>query len=218
MLGWLSVIATAHPSALSHVSSPVATLFVRSPGYGYAKASLKRVEQWNLLMGLYLRKRHKQGILKRVLVLIDIRRRIGPLDEKFMQFLEMEQIPYQVVLTKCDLLAPLSFAAAHEDVRAHLRSMPEGPFAAADEAPAATAADEAPSAAPEVELPFERRWWPGQVVVHAELGPGGVWGRGLGRVTVRFEGPRTAPGPVRTLSADDPLLQPADPPDWRMPS
>jgi DNA polymerase-4 len=42
-----------------------------------------------------------------------------------------------------------------------------------------------------------------------------VWGRGLGRVTVRFEGPRTPPGPVRTLAADDPALEPADPPDWR---
>ena len=60
-------------------------------------------------------------------------------------------------------------------------------------------------------LPVERRWWPGQDVRHDELGAGWVWGRGLGRVTVRFEGPRTAPGPVRTLAADDPLLQPADP-------
>ena len=68
-----------------------------------------------------------------------------------------------------------------------------------------------------MELPAERRWWPGQDVVHAELGSGWVWGRGLGRVTVRFEGPLTAPGPVRTLAADDPLLQAADPPDWRMP-
>jgi DNA polymerase IV len=67
----------------------------------------------------------------------------------------------------------------------------------------------------EVQLPLERRWWPGQDVRHEELGPGWVWGRGLGRVTVRFEGPLTAPGPVRTLAADDPLLQAADPPDWR---
>jgi DNA polymerase-4 len=68
--------------------------------------------------------------------------------------------------------------------------------------------DEAPVA-------VEKRWWPGQDVRHDELGPGWVWGRGLGRVTVRFEGPRTAPGPVRTLAADDPALHPADPPDWR---
>ena len=63
----------------------------------------------------------------------------------------------------------------------------------------------------------ETRWWPGQDVRHEEFGPGWVWGRGLGRVTVRFEGPRAAPGPVRTLAADDPLLTAADPPDWRTP-
>ncbi|MCZ2810940.1 MULTISPECIES: DNA polymerase IV [unclassified Modestobacter] len=57
-------------------------------------------------------------------------------------------------------------------------------------------------------------WYPGQDVVHPDLGSGWVWGSGLNRVTVRFEGPRTTPGPVRTLAADDPALQPADPPDW----
>jgi DNA polymerase IV len=61
----------------------------------------------------------------------------------------------------------------------------------------------------------EPRWWPGQDVCHDELGPGWVWGHGLGRVTVRFEGPLTPPGPVRTLAADDPALHPAEPPDWR---
>jgi DNA polymerase-4 len=60
-------------------------------------------------------------------------------------------------------------------------------------------------------------WHPGQDVVHPELGSGWVWGSGLNRVTVRFEGPRTPPGPVRTLAADDPALQPADPPDWTTP-
>jgi len=48
-------------------------------------------------------------------------------------------------------------------------------------------------------------------VVHTEYGPGWVWGRGLGRVTVRFEGPGTPPGPVRTFAADDPLLSPGEP-------
>jgi DNA polymerase-4 len=60
-------------------------------------------------------------------------------------------------------------------------------------------------------------WHPGQDVVHTGLGSGWVWGSGLNRVTVRFEGPRTPPGPVRTLAADDPDLQPADPPDWTTP-
>ena len=70
-------------------------------------------------------------------------------------------------------------------------------------------------AARAADCPRSKRWWPGQDVRHEELGAGWVWGRGLGRVTVRFEGPLTAPGPVRTLAADDPLLQAADPPDWR---
>jgi DNA polymerase IV len=89
-----------------------------------------------------------------------------------------------------------------------------------DDAPAVlTAAAEEPApAAAAPPTPAETRWWPGQDVRHEELGAGWVWGRGLGRVTVRFEGPLTAPGPVRTLAADDPALQPADPPDWRMPS
>ncbi|SDQ89344.1 DNA polymerase IV [Quadrisphaera sp. DSM 44207] len=57
-------------------------------------------------------------------------------------------------------------------------------------------------------------WRPGQDVVHAALGAGWVQGSGLGRVTVRFEGPRTPVGPVRTYRADDPDLAPADPPAW----
>jgi DNA polymerase-4 len=55
-------------------------------------------------------------------------------------------------------------------------------------------------------------WRPGQDVSHTEHGAGWVWGSGRGLVTIRFEGPLTAPGPVRTFAADDPDLRPADPP------
>ena len=40
---------------------------------------------------------------------------------------------------------------------------------------------------------------PGWTCVHAEHGPGWVWGSGVGRVTVRFETAETPPGPVRTF-------------------
>ena len=49
---------------------------------------------------------------------------------------------------------------------------------------------------------------PGADVVHAQWGPGWVWGSGLGRVTVRFETRDTPPGPVRTFALDDPALTP----------
>jgi DNA polymerase-4 len=54
-----------------------------------------------------------------------------------------------------------------------------------------------------------RPWAPGMDVVHAEHGPGWVWGSGVGRVTVRFETAGTGPGPVRTFRMDDPALEPA---------
>jgi DNA polymerase-4 len=60
----------------------------------------------------------------------------------------------------------------------------------------------------------EQIWTPGQDVVHAERGPGWVQGTGSGRVTVRFEGPHTGPGPIKTYAVTDPDLTPAQPPVW----
>ncbi|GAA4928534.1 DNA polymerase IV [Streptomyces coeruleoprunus] len=56
-----------------------------------------------------------------------------------------------------------------------------------------------------------RTWAAGQDVRHVEYGAGWVQGSGLGRVTVRFEEPGSAPGRVRTFWTDDPGLQPSDP-------
>ncbi|MEU3416185.1 DNA polymerase IV [Streptomyces sp. NPDC006658] len=57
----------------------------------------------------------------------------------------------------------------------------------------------------------ERHWRAGQDVRHAEYGHGWVQGSGVGRVTVRFETPRSGPGRVRTFFVDDPALASADP-------
>ncbi|MEU6811401.1 DNA polymerase IV [Streptomyces sp. NPDC046831] len=59
--------------------------------------------------------------------------------------------------------------------------------------------------------PGERRWPAGHDVRHALHGHGWVQGSGLGRVTVRFETPYSAPGRVRTFRVGDPDLEPADP-------
>lgn len=56
-----------------------------------------------------------------------------------------------------------------------------------------------------------RRWPAGHDVRHGTYGHGWVQGSGVGRVTVRFEEPESAPGRVRTFRIDDPELQPADP-------
>src|SRR5690606_38809071 len=60
--------------------------------------------------------------------------------------------------------------------------------------------------------PPRRAWSPGMDVVHADLGPGWVWGSGAGVVTVRFESAGTPPGPVRSFSTSDPKLERVLPP------
>ena len=77
---------------------------------------------------------------------------------------------------------------------------------------------EAEEVAPQPVEPVSAQWRPGQDVRHDDHGPGWVWGSGLGRVTVRFEGPATPPGPVRTFAVDDAKLHPAEPPDWTVPA
>ncbi|MFJ3283257.1 DNA polymerase IV [Streptomyces halstedii] len=59
--------------------------------------------------------------------------------------------------------------------------------------------------------PETRRWSAGHDVRHEVHGYGWVQGSGVGRVTVRFEEPGSAPGRVRTFRTDDPRLRPADP-------
>ncbi|MEV0321775.1 DNA polymerase IV [Streptomyces sp. NPDC050658] len=62
------------------------------------------------------------------------------------------------------------------------------------------------------EVPLgERRFAAGHDVRHARFGHGWVQGSGLGRVTVRFETPGSAPGRVRTFRVDDAELEAADP-------
>ncbi|MFB6877924.1 DNA polymerase IV [Streptomyces sp. NPDC056323] len=83
-------------------------------------------------------------------------------------------------------------------------------------APAGDAGGEPPgdprARAPETaEQRSARRWPAGHDVHHGTYGHGWVQGSGVGRVTVRFEEPGSAPGRVRTFRIDDPELRPADP-------
>jgi GTP-binding protein len=74
-------------------------MFVDMPGYGYAKASKKEVENWNDLIFKYLLKRVN---LKRVFLLIDSRQGIKENDEEMMSILDKSGILYQIIFTKID--------------------------------------------------------------------------------------------------------------------
>jgi GTP-binding protein len=74
-------------------------MLVDLPGYGYARAGKGAVQSWGQLIDLYLKGRAK---LRRVLVLIDTRRGIGPADRDVMTGLDNTAVSYQIVLTKAD--------------------------------------------------------------------------------------------------------------------
>lgn len=93
-----------------------------------------------------------------------------------------------------------------EDLFAQAATEAAGDTASAEPAAAGPEADAQAEAAPQ-----PRRWLPGLDVRHAEYGAGWIQGSGVGRVTVRFEQPWSAPGRVRTFAVDDPALEPGEP-------
>lgn len=76
---------------------------VDMPGYGYAKANKKEIENWTELIIRYLLGRVN---LKRVFLLIDSRRGIMDNDLEVMKVLNDCGVLYQIVLTKCDEIKP----------------------------------------------------------------------------------------------------------------
>lgn len=75
---------------------------VDMPGYGYAKAGKREVENWNDLIFRYLLKRKN---LKRAFLLIDSRHSVKENDEEMMSVLDKSGILYQIILTKCDQIS-----------------------------------------------------------------------------------------------------------------
>jgi len=81
------------------VGDPTLLRLVDMPGYGFAKAPPKVVEQWRKLVRDFLRGR---VVLKRALLLIDARHGIKDVDTEMMRMLDEAAVGYRVVLTKAD--------------------------------------------------------------------------------------------------------------------
>lgn len=110
----------------SDAGGPPVFRLVDMPGYGYAKAPLKVVEQWRRLIRDFLRGR---DVLKRTLLLIDARHGIKPVDAEMMKMLDEAAVGYRVVLTKADKIKASElaevFARTQADARKHVAAHPE---------------------------------------------------------------------------------------------
>ncbi|RLN91612.1 hypothetical protein BBJ28_00010018 [Nothophytophthora sp. Chile5] len=78
---------------------------VDMPGFGFATAPKKVVDEWHALVGGYVETRRGNN-LKNVYLLVDARRGLGPADHDFMDFLHELGAIYQVVITKADTVTP----------------------------------------------------------------------------------------------------------------
>ncbi len=94
---------------------------VDMPGWGYAAVGKEKVAGWTEFLKGYLRGR---SVLLRVLVLVDGRHGLKPVDTEMLDLLDKSAVSYAVVLTKKD---ELTGAAAEErlaEMRAVLATRP----------------------------------------------------------------------------------------------
>lgn len=71
------------------------------PGYGYAKVPQRIQQQIEELLNTYLTGRR---CLQGIMLLMDIRHPLTPLDKRLIEYMEPYQVPIHILLTKCDKL------------------------------------------------------------------------------------------------------------------
>lgn len=103
------------------VGEPTTFRLVDMPGYGYAKAPPKVVEQWRGLVRSFLRGRVP---LKRTLLLVDSRHGIKDVDLEMMKMLDEAAVGYRVVLTKADKIKAEELARVIEKTAQEARKHP----------------------------------------------------------------------------------------------
>ncbi len=103
------------------IGDPVFFRLVDMPGYGFAEAPKDLVRRWKYLVNDYLRGRQ---VLKRVLVLVDSRHGLKPVDLEVMEMLDKAAVSYQIVLTKADKIKPTQAEAVLAQVGEVARKHP----------------------------------------------------------------------------------------------
>jgi GTP-binding protein len=96
-------------------------MLVDMPGYGYAAVGREKVDTWQTLVHAYLRGRSS---LLRVLLLIDARHGLKPVDHVTMDVFDKAAVSYGVVLTKSDQTKPGDLARTIDETGRGLAKHP----------------------------------------------------------------------------------------------
>ena len=96
------------------------------PGYGYAKVAKDIKREWGILLERYLQERQELAAL---VVIMDIRHPLTPLDIRLIEWIAPRGLPLHVVLSKADKLTRQQQAQVVREVTAALAPLaplPEG--------------------------------------------------------------------------------------------
>ena len=98
------------------------TRLVDLPGYGYAKVSEALKKHWRKNLETYLSERTS---LKALILPMDARRPLTPLDVQMLEWCQHFQIPVHILLTKADKLTRQYSSKALREVELALSELPE---------------------------------------------------------------------------------------------
>ena len=87
------------------------------PGYGFAKVGAELRESWRDQVTDFL---SGHGNLRRLLVLVDIRRGLGKLDQELLEWAALEKVEPAIILTKADKLSRNQQLTAQNELRSQL--------------------------------------------------------------------------------------------------
>ena len=90
------------------------------PGYGFAQAPQRVRQQWQRLVGDYLQKRES---LAGVVILMDIRHPLKPLDTQLLDWCVQARLPVQLLLSKADKLSRGPAMQCQANVQAQLAKL-----------------------------------------------------------------------------------------------
>merc|ERR1719433_2404720 len=91
------------------------------PGYGYAKAPLNVITEWQKLKLSYIHRRRQEGILKCVFLCIEAKAGVKKNDHEFMVFLDNIECPFQPVITRVDKLNTWTYKPQVDAIREEIR-------------------------------------------------------------------------------------------------
>ncbi len=93
---------------------------IDAPGYGYAKTTPAQREYWRQQLAVYL---HDRAALRGVILVMDIRQPVTPLDQTFLAILAAADRPCHVLLNKADKLSKMQALKTLQQTRTLLGSV-----------------------------------------------------------------------------------------------